>query len=126
LLCSYLIRKAILAEFHMSVLYPEALVALLLSILMVPAWTMQPWIGNSGWVGTIRTFAAGLVEAAGALLAAAGAPANARQRPVATRLAPAARATPTARRARAGSCRSRHRSQRQVEVRARRHRIGRR
>jgi steroid 5-alpha reductase family enzyme len=65
----------------MTVLYLEALAAIVLSlsVLMTGAWMVQQRTGNSGWVDTIWTFALGLVGAGSALWPVAGAAPNARQ-----------------------------------------------
>ena len=65
----------------MTALYPEALVAIAvsLSVLMAGAWVVQQRTGNSGWVDTIWTFSLGLVGVGSALWPIDGAPHNARQ-----------------------------------------------
>ena len=65
----------------MTALYPEALVAIAvsLSVLMAGAWVVQQRTGNSGWVDTIWTFSLGLVGVGSALWPVEGAPPNARQ-----------------------------------------------
>ncbi len=73
----------------MTVLYLEALagIAVSLSILMAMAWIVQQRSGNSGWVDTIWTFAAGLVGAGSALWPVAGIAPNPRQWQVAALVA---------------------------------------
>jgi steroid 5-alpha reductase family enzyme len=59
----------------MTILYPEALgaIAVSLSMLMAGAFLVQQRTGNSGWVDTIWTFSLGLTSAGSALWPVAGA-----------------------------------------------------
>jgi steroid 5-alpha reductase family enzyme len=65
----------------MTVLYLEALagIAVALSILMALAWAVRERTGNSGWVDTIWSLAAGLVGAGSALWPLGGQAPDARQ-----------------------------------------------